>query len=207
MSLFRTKDWWRASVAGGGEEEECDGLAFCAANLDNDPSGDPKLAVGTLGGVLRVYAPRESERADGEVQLGPTSHANSEDSVIEVQLDYPILQLEAGYFSPDCETCLAVLHPRLLAVYALVYSGSAQDLQEVSLQRLYEHKLERSAANMCCGPFGRAATDTQDNQGELEAICVQVRQQKIPSLSISRSCPFSRLTRARLRPQVPGWPA
>ena len=122
MSLFRTKDWWRASVAGGGEEEECDGLAFCAANLDNDPSGDPKLAVGTLGGVLRVYAPRESERADGEVQLGPTSHANSEDSVIEVQLDYPILQLEAGYFSPDCETCLAVLHPRLLAVYALVYS-------------------------------------------------------------------------------------
>ncbi|QDZ24109.1 PTHB1-like protein [Chloropicon primus] len=172
MSLFRTKDWWRASVAGEeGEETECDGLAFCAANLDNDPSGSLKLAVGTLGGILRVYAPREPETTGADPQQGPSSHANSEDSIIEVQLEHPILQLEAGYFSPDYDTCLAVLHPRLLRVYALHKSGSAQDLQEVTLQKLYEHKLERSAANMCSGPFGRASTDLDTT--ECDAICVQ----------------------------------
>jgi len=44
-------------------------------------------------------------------------------------------------------------------------------LQEVGLHKLYEHKLERSAANMCYGPFGRTSSDLETS--EYDAICVQ----------------------------------
>lgn len=170
MSLFRTKDWWRvgetdlsnngSSAPGfGPEREEVDGLAFTVANLDNDPSGQVKMAVGNLQGMLRIYAPKESSASD------PASSAASEESLLEVDLQHPILQLESGFFSPDYDMCLAVLHPRLLTVYLLTNEGGSQDMQNLSLQKLYEHKLERSAANMACGPFGRSTTN--------DFICVQ----------------------------------
>lgn len=46
--------------------------------------------------------------------------------------------------------CLAVLHPRKLVVYAVQPVGSAY----LQLSRLYEHVLQRTAANMAVGGFG-----------------------------------------------------
>lgn len=49
--------------------------------------------------------------------------------------------------------CLAVLHPRKLAVYALQAVGSSY-LQH---SKIYEHYLEHTAADMVTGPFGGIA--------------------------------------------------
>jgi hypothetical protein len=52
--------------------------------------------------------------------------------------------------TPPAEEALAVLHPHALAVFTLVLGAFPQ------LVKAYEHKLERSAANLTFGPFGGA---------------------------------------------------
>ena len=48
---------------------------------------------------------------------------------------------------------LAVLHPRLLCMYEFTRATGQQE-DEMKMQKIYQHKLNRSAANMICGPFG-----------------------------------------------------
>ena len=198
MSLFRTKDWWRAADVGG-SQEECEANAFCYGNLDNDPRGGrggTKLAVGTLGGLLRIYAPRDQvagPSSSGAAVENASASSNDGDSILEVQLQYPILQLECGRFSPDYDTCIAVLHPKHLVVYTLTKQGSAQDLQNLILQKVYEHKLERSAANMCCGPFGRKLDQSTgyNSDAMYDDICVQSLDGQL-SIFEANSFAFSR---------------
>lgn len=49
--------------------------------------------------------------------------------------------------------CLAVLHPRKIAVYSLQAVGSSY----LQLNKVYEHQLEHTAANLAYGPFGNVA--------------------------------------------------
>lgn len=49
---------------------------------------------------------------------------------------------------------LAVLHPRKLVVYSLSSIASSQGIAGLQLNKLCEHELERSAANMLCSNFG-----------------------------------------------------
>ena len=46
-----------------------------------------------------------------------------------------------------------MLHPRLLVVHKFSKPASDQDT-DMKMEKVYQHKLERSAANMVCGPFG-----------------------------------------------------
>lgn len=54
---------------------------------------------------------------------------------------------------------LAVLHPNLLVVYKFTTNVGEQDVG-LSMEKIYQHKLERSAANMVGGPFGGVKGDS-----------------------------------------------
>jgi len=111
-------------------------------NIDNDPSGNAKVVTGSFQGMLRIYNPRERD-------------FKIEDLMLEQNLEEPILQLEAGLFSSNGGMCIAVLHPRRLVIYSLVAVGSNQSQASYfNLQKNYEHKLERAAANFVFGSFG-----------------------------------------------------
>ncbi|XP_067018157.1 protein PTHB1-like [Acropora muricata] len=141
MSLFKARDWW-ATYAGS--DEEFDQGCLCVANIDNNSSHFDKIIVGSYHGILRIYCPK------------PPSF-KPDDLMLEVQLQQPILQVEAGRFVSGVDQLhLAVLHPRKLAVYIVsVVSGAVEHGNHYSLTMVYEHILERSAFNMTYGPFGR----------------------------------------------------
>jgi len=136
MSLFRTREWWHAR-AGPGEEFDCGSL--CIANIDNDPSGTPKIITGSFKGMLRMYVCKERD-------------FKVEDLRLEQELDSAILQITAGRFSSHGGTQLAVLHPRKVAVYSV----SSPEASYMVMNKLYEHHLDHTAANMTCGAFGGA---------------------------------------------------
>lgn len=53
------------------------------------------------------------------------------------------------------ENHLAVLLPRSVTIYALaVREGAVDHGNQCIMNKIYEHKLERTAANMTHGPFG-----------------------------------------------------
>ncbi|KAF8061317.1 bbs9 [Scenedesmus sp. PABB004] len=135
MSLFAAREWWSTRL--GGEEFDQGGLVV--ANIDNDPSGDAKIVTGSLAGVLRVHQPH-----------GRGYHV--EDVLLEAELEGSVLQLAAGRFLGGPELRLAVLHPRKLAVFALRAVGGSY----LQLDKLYDHALDRTAANMATGCFGGA---------------------------------------------------
>ena len=142
MSCFKLQEWW--SVQAGAGEEFASG-AMVVGNLDNSGSGN-KVAVGSLEGLLRIYAPTRPEfRVD--------------DLLIEVDLHAPILQLLAGTFLPlSLNVSLAVLHPRSLVVYELQVAGADKGGYH-TLEKAYEHELgvdgkHFSAFNMASGAFG-----------------------------------------------------
>ncbi|KAK3251108.1 hypothetical protein CYMTET_39543 [Cymbomonas tetramitiformis] len=155
MSLFKAREWWRVNC---GHDEEFDKACLCAANVDNDPSEDVKIVVGSFQGYLRIYHPKSPE-------------FKVEDLMLEQNLESPILQVAAGTFTTNGGISLAVLHPRKLSVYTLVPVGTnQQQASYFQLQKNYEHKLERTAANFVTGPFGGAANDymcVQSMDGQL----------------------------------------
>jgi len=52
--------------------------------------------------------------------------------------------------------CIAVLHPRRLSVYMLSSTaGAVAHGAQYKLQHFYSHNLQRTAYNMCHGPFGQ----------------------------------------------------
>ncbi|XP_066263410.1 protein PTHB1-like [Branchiostoma lanceolatum] len=142
MSLFKTRDWWSARC----QEETFDQGCLCVANIDNSPNAHDKVLIGSFAGVLRAYLPRP----------GKGEGFKPEDLLLEVQLNSPILQLEAGRFVSGTEALhLAVLHPRKVAVYGIsLVSGAVEHGSHYQLNMMYEHNLQRTACNMAYGPFG-----------------------------------------------------
>jgi Bardet-Biedl syndrome 9 protein len=128
-----------------------------------------KIVTGSFQGLLRIYHPKQAgQQVDG--------------LMLETNLDAPILQLSVGKFVPyasiyfslcHCRVdshlvsliirnlnalALAVLHPRKLSVFLVraIGGGSGGGPSHLELSRQYDHKLDRSAYNMCHGPFGGA---------------------------------------------------
>ncbi|GFO18472.1 protein pthb1-like isoform x1 [Plakobranchus ocellatus] len=178
MSLFKTRDWWSASV---GEEEEFDHGCLCTANVDNDASGHDKIIIGSFQGILRIYKP------------DPTSGGSVENVMVEQAFKLPILQVEVGQFSSASESLkLAVLHPRKLAVFNVTaITGAVEHGSQYQLNLLYEHNLQRTAFNFCYGPFGGV-------KGK-DFICVQSMDGTV-SIFEQESFAFSRFLPGALLP-------
>ena len=59
MSIFSAKEWWSTTV---GDNEEFDHNSIWIGNVDNDPSGEPKIVVGSFEGKLRIYKPNRRKQ-------------------------------------------------------------------------------------------------------------------------------------------------
>lgn len=161
MSLFSAREWWSVR---GSANEEFDSGCLCVGDVTNEKKYTNKIVVGNLQGMLRVYSPN-------------TQEYNIDHLLLEQQLSYPILQVEAGCFCSSLgeKTCIAILHPRKLVVYSLNPKGSFEDqkMEETAatksndklsatyyeLVKLYEHVLgikglHFTSRGMTCGPFG-----------------------------------------------------
>lgn len=153
MSLFGGREWWGVTP---GANEEFGGGSMAIGNFDNAADGAMKLATGSFAGLLRMYFPREAG-------------FRVEDVMLEQVLDAPILQLAAGKFLSDSSrVTMAVLHPRMLAVYTISAVASQPNGKDASYYKVtmsYEHPLDRPACNFVHGPFG-------GTYGH-ELICVQ----------------------------------
>jgi len=132
-----------------GNNEEFDKGCMCLGNVDNDPSGQAKIVVGSFQGILRAYCPKQQE-------------FRIEDLIVEQDLKRPILQILIGKFlSNSEENALAVLHPRSLVIYLVKpVGGHGGQAYYTQMQKVYEHRLgdhgeHFTAFNMCCGPFGQ----------------------------------------------------
>ena len=170
MSIFAAATLWSTRAGGG---EEFGGGALVVANVDNAKDGGAKIVVGSLEGVLRVFAPRRAEFAPSHLLL-------------EAQLGAPVLQLAVGRLrgvaSSGGAISLAVLHPRVLAVYDLAPNGSGDG---ISLMRVHEHRLGAggasfTASSMVVGPFGHAELAERSRSGAeayltspQDHVCVQ----------------------------------
>jgi hypothetical protein len=149
MSLFQAREWWRAPAEGGNDEVAP--AAVVVGNLDNAPDGGNKLAVGTVGGLLRVWRPEAGADGPGA-------------AILEQRLSAPVLALAAGRLSSLVDgLCLAVLSHAALSVYALdgASAGGATGAAP-RLRRLYAHEFVStgphfSGCSMAVGPLGRGA--------------------------------------------------
>ncbi len=63
----------------------------------------------------------------------------------------------------------------MLALYAVSAVGSAQGTAYLQLQKLCEHTLEHTAANMVCGSFGGVRGEFSTVSGLLVLRCVMLR--------------------------------
>jgi Bardet-Biedl syndrome 9 protein len=79
--------------------------------------------------------------------------------LIEQNLGDGILQVSLGVYGEDNDILLAVLHSRLLVIYAVETSDDTTQLIKV-----YQHELARNSFNFTQGSFGKAHNDM---------ICVQ----------------------------------
>lgn len=141
MSLFKAREWWSSKL---GDEEEFDKGCLCLANIDNDSDGEAKLCVGSFSGMLRIFYPKQRDY-------------HVDDLLLETDLGAPILQLACGTLAVNGRgVALAVLHPRKMIVYTISSQGAqvAGGASYWTLNKCYEHTLERTACNMVVGPFG-----------------------------------------------------
>ena len=148
--------WLTAPPALGGVQE-FDRGCMCVGNVDNHGSEALKIVVGSYNGMLRIFQPRQKEY-------------NVQDLLLEQSLGEPILQVAIGRFAPAGSTdfALAVLLPRRLVVSAVVEANGA-----TCLQQLYVHTFERTAANMCYGPFGQHVGSGARPPAMQDELCVQ----------------------------------
>ncbi|KAK9814270.1 hypothetical protein WJX72_003177 [[Myrmecia] bisecta] len=163
MSLFCTREWW-----GTGCSRTEDFLAggLCVGNFDGAPDGQDKIAVASLQGVLRVYQPQCRD-------------ARVEDLLLELNLQLPILQLQAGCLFKGEHQQLAILHPRSLVLYAT--APSAGQAGGLALQQKCDFRLARTAASMVVGRFGETT--------DVDSICVQSMDGQL-SFFVDGACAF-----------------
>ena len=154
-SLFKARDWWSTRC---GDREEFDRGCLLVGNLDNEMSGGDKVVTGSFQGMLRVYQPKQKG-------------FKPDDLLLEQNLELPIMQLGMGRFVTNSpQQYLAVLHPKKLVVFSVQKTGGSNDAtqdplrRQYTVQRLYEHLLDRVAYNFVSGPFGDSQKDN---------ICVQ----------------------------------
>lgn len=128
MSLFKTRDWWSTSCGNGDEEFDVGCLAI--GNVDEAHDGGAKIVTGSFSGTVRVYAPKERDY-------------KVDDLLLEVDLKWPVIQLEVGRFVGHAgKTAIAVLHPRKLVVYTLDTKSGGNTYHQLSVA--YEHRLEHT---------------------------------------------------------------
>ncbi|XP_035705356.1 protein PTHB1-like isoform X2 [Folsomia candida] len=168
MSLFTFKELWAVECGDGHNEFTSGSLVW--SNFDNSPDGSVKFALGSLTGILRI--------------IGHTSYEDIHDTTVsilaEVNLGYPILQIESDVFIGGSDDInLAILHPFKLAVYGVSkLAGQVEHGSQYKVTLLYEHILKRHAFNMCCGPFGHGTSFAKTNKdrpskSKRRFICVQ----------------------------------
>ena len=97
--------------------------------------------------------------------------------MLEQSLGLPILQVAVGRFSNvSSDWALAVLHPQKMVVYSVVAVGDGSQTsvtQYLALTILYEHTFQRTASNLCFGPFGKPAQLSLQQVLVPDEICVQ----------------------------------
>ena len=161
-SLFKTRDLWRVTFD---PSEEFDVRSMVLANVDNDPSGEEKIVVGSFQGILRVLLPKQKGY-------------KADDLLLELNVGVPILQVACGRFTPRTSgVCLALLTPKRLQV-GIVTNQSARPAsdsaagassdplsRQLAWKMEYEHVLEHTPYNFIYGAFG--------GSGSAEIICVQ----------------------------------
>ncbi|CAG9760692.1 unnamed protein product [Ceutorhynchus assimilis] len=137
MSLFKIRQFWYTTSE---DDEYFDQNSLIVSRFNSDFD---YIVTASHSGVLRIFNPSENG-----------FHPN--DAIVEKIFDHPILQIASGRLvSGNQSMQLAVLHPKLLAIYSLVITvGKIEHGNQSYLQLLYEHKLRRSAANFVVGPFG-----------------------------------------------------
>ena len=80
--------------------------------------------------------------------------------MLEFQTDSPILALAMGTLVGDKGLYLAMLHPRKVAVCSITVDTKTEETGVFyNVSQVYSHKLERTACNMCLGPFGNVKSE------------------------------------------------
>lgn len=102
--------------------------------------------VGSFQGYLRIFEPQKGEYKSWQL-------------LVEKNLEEGILQVGLGVFGDTGDLLLAVLHSRMLVIYAV---ETVEDTTQLST--VYKHELHRNSFNFTQGMFGKARN---------ELICVQ----------------------------------
>lgn len=108
MSLFELKQLWSVTLPG----EEFDGRHLAVGLLDSDT--EPRLALASFAGMLRIYRPSKkySER----------------DLLYEGNFNEPIVQLHVGTFLATIGRSLGVLFARRLTILAFASATGERGL-------------------------------------------------------------------------------
>ncbi|GJQ88840.1 hypothetical protein Trydic_g12720, partial [Trypoxylus dichotomus] len=143
MSLFRTKAFW-SNQCSNDEEYDQSSIKVSRINSDSD-----FVLIGSHSGVLRIYKPTGPA-------FGENAFYRPNDLYLETHLGEAILQIDVGKLVSGSQSKqVAILYPRSIGIYNLLSKdGIAEHGTQNILNLVYEHKLERSAANFIIGPFG-----------------------------------------------------
>ncbi|CAF0771550.1 unnamed protein product [Brachionus calyciflorus] len=164
MSLFKTRDIWSTSCDNDLFDQGCLKVGNVGANKKSKNS----IITGSYNGYLRIYNPN----FDKDLKSSDTdSMFKAHDLICEVSFPSPIIQIDIGKFiSQSKKNQIAVLMPKKLAVYevSVLNDGNVEHGNQFNLKLVYEHTLQRTAFNMCKGPFGGFSGSEPH-----EYICVQ----------------------------------
>ncbi|KAK5644334.1 hypothetical protein RI129_005634 [Pyrocoelia pectoralis] len=156
MSLFKARSFWSTFCD---VDEKFDQNCLHVAQLNDTYD---KIIIGSHSGILRIYEPSTETNSENVInEFQPC------DLLIEKIFGEPILQILTGRLvSGSTKIYIAVLYPRSISVYGFVSKeGATEHGTQNMLPIIYEHKLKRSAANFCVGPFGGSFTR--------DFICIQ----------------------------------
>ncbi|CAG9853875.1 unnamed protein product [Phyllotreta striolata] len=146
MSLFKTRGFWQTGCE---QQEDFDQNSMIVTPLNGN---DDYVITGSQAGVLRIFKPNCGVSEDGGV-----GGFSPEDLIVEIAFREPILQIGCGRLvSGSLVYQTAVLNPRCLSVHLLKIKegGAAGYSSQNTFEQIYEHRLERSAANFTIGQFG-----------------------------------------------------
>jgi len=98
MSLFTLKDLWSIDCAEAGNTFS--NKSICIGNIDNDAQGEEKVVLGSYSGILRLIGTTmvKDTSVDSEDTTEQISTIRKGNLLAELNLGFPILQVETGYF-------------------------------------------------------------------------------------------------------------